>query len=79
MDQIAGALVGVALVISAVFVPMAFLGGSIGVVFRQFSITLTASMLVHAGCPDFIPALCATLLGPHRTKRRCTSTLDLNA
>ena len=57
MEQITGALVGIALVLSAVFVPMAFFGGSVGVIYRQFSITLVSAMalsvlvalVAHAG------------------------------
>src|SRR6202795_3742675 len=65
MEQISGALVGIGLVLSAVFVPMAFFGGSTGVIYRQFSITMvsatTLSVLVAL---IFTPALCATLLKP---------------
>ncbi len=46
MRQITGALVGIALVLAAVFVPMAFFGGSIGVIYRQFSITMVSAMLL---------------------------------
>ena len=46
MDQITGALIGIALVLSAVFVPMAFFGGSTGVIYRQFSITIVSSMVL---------------------------------
>ena len=46
MDQITGALVGIALVLSAVFVPMAFFGGSTGVIYRQFSITIVSAMVL---------------------------------
>ena len=46
MEQITGALVGIALVLSAVFVPMAFFGGSAGVIYRQFSITIVSSMIL---------------------------------
>ena len=53
MDQITGALVGVALVLSAVFLPMAFFGGSAGVIYRQFSLTIVSAMvLVGAGRAD---------------------------
>src|SRR4029077_800018 len=45
MNQITGALVGIALVLSAVFVPMAFFGGSTGVIYRQFSITIVSAMI----------------------------------
>jgi len=46
MNQITGALVGIALVLSAVFVPMAFFGGSTGVIYRQFSITIVSAMIL---------------------------------
>jgi multidrug efflux pump len=65
MEQITGALVGIALVLSAVFVPMAFFGGSGGVIYRQFSITIVSSMLLSVLVAlVFTPALCATLLKP---------------
>jgi multidrug efflux pump len=63
MDQITGALVGIALVLSAVFVPMAFFGGSGGVIYRQFSITIVSSMILSVLVAlIFTPALTATLL-----------------
>ncbi|HET9551339.1 MAG TPA: efflux RND transporter permease subunit [Anaeromyxobacteraceae bacterium] len=65
MSQITGALVGIALVLSAVFVPMAFFGGSVGVIYRQFSITLVSSMALSVlVAMTLTPALCATLLKP---------------
>ena len=65
MGQITGALVGIALVLAAVFIPMAFFGGSTGVIYRQFSITLAASMLLSVAVALILsPALCATLLKP---------------
>ncbi|WP_085315439.1 efflux RND transporter permease subunit [Derxia lacustris] len=65
MGQITGALIGIALVLSAVFVPMAFFGGSVGVIYRQFSITIVASMLLSVLVAVILtPALCATLLKP---------------
>jgi multidrug efflux pump len=65
MSQITGALVGIALVLSAVFVPMAFFGGSTGVIYRQFSITIVSAMLLSVLVAlVFTPALCATLLKP---------------
>lgn len=65
MDQISGALVGVALVIAAVFVPMAFMEGSTGVIYRQFSITIVTSMTLSALVALILtPALCATMLKP---------------
>jgi hydrophobe/amphiphile efflux-1 (HAE1) family protein len=65
MGEITGALVGIALVLSAVFVPMAFFGGSTGVIYRQFSITIVAAMLLSVLVAlTLTPALCATLLKP---------------
>jgi hydrophobe/amphiphile efflux-1 (HAE1) family protein len=66
MGEITGALVGIALVLSAVFVPMAFFGGSTGVIYRQFSVTIVSAMLLSVLCAlSLTPALCATLLKPH--------------
>lgn len=63
MDQITGALVGVAMVIAAVFVPMAFMGGATGVIFRQFSITIVTAMTLSVIVAIVLtPALCATML-----------------
>ncbi|MEC5386438.1 efflux RND transporter permease subunit [Uliginosibacterium sp. H3] len=65
MDQITGALIGIALVLSAVFVPMAFFGGSTGVIYRQFSITIVSSMVLSVIVALVLtPALCATILKP---------------
>ncbi len=65
MDQITGALVAIALVLAAVFVPMAFFGGSIGVIYRQFSITLVSAMFLSVLVALILtPALCATILKP---------------
>ncbi len=65
MRQITGALVGIALVLSAVFVPMAFFGGSTGVIYRQFSITIVSAMILSVAVAMILtPALCATLLKP---------------
>lgn len=65
MDEITGALVGITLVLSAVFVPMAFFGGSTGVIYRQFSITIVSAMLLSILVAlTLTPALCATLLKP---------------
>jgi len=65
MQQITGALVGIALVLSAVFVPMAFFGGSTGVIYRQFSITIVSAMMLSVVVAlTLTPALCATLLKP---------------
>ena len=65
MDQITGALVGIGLVISAVFVPMAFMDGSTGVIYRQFSATIVSAMLLSVLVAIVLtPALCATMLKP---------------
>ncbi|WP_018609978.1 efflux RND transporter permease subunit [Uliginosibacterium gangwonense] len=65
MSQITGALVGIGLVLSAVFVPMAFFSGSTGVIYRQFSITIVSSMALSVLVALILtPALCATLLKP---------------
>ncbi|RTF17100.1 efflux RND transporter permease subunit, partial [Serratia marcescens] len=65
MGQIQSALVGIALVLSAVFLPMAFFGGSTGVIYRQFSITVVSSMVLSVVLAlTLAPALCATLLKP---------------
>ncbi|HBX8196004.1 TPA: efflux RND transporter permease subunit [Klebsiella pneumoniae] len=65
MSQIQGALVGIAMVLSAVFVPMAFFGGSTGAIYRQFSITIVSAMALSVLVALVLtPALCATLLKP---------------
>ncbi len=75
MGQIQGALVGIGIVLSAVFVPMAFMAGSVGVIYRQFAITIASAMTLSVLVAlIFTPALCATLLKPiakghHEAKR----------
>jgi multidrug efflux pump len=75
MDQITSALIGIALVLSAVFVPMAFFGGSTGAIYRQFSLTIVSAMTLSVFVAlTLTPALCATMLKPvvpgsHREKR----------
>ncbi len=65
MEQIQGALVGIALVLSAVFIPMAFFGGSTGVIYRQFSITIVSAMGLSVLVALILtPALCSTILKP---------------
>jgi len=65
MGQIQGALVGIAMVLSAVFIPMAFFGGTTGAIYRQFSITIVSSMVLSVLVAMILtPALCATLLKP---------------
>jgi len=69
MRQITGALVGIALVLAAVFVPMAFFGGSTGVIYRQFSITMVSAMTLSVLTALILtPALCATMLKPLRSE-----------
>jgi multidrug efflux pump len=75
MDQITGALIGIALVLSAVFLPMAFFAGSTGVIYRQFSVTIVSAMALSVMVAlIFTPALCATILkapkhGEHAQRR----------
>ncbi|EKP1131958.1 multidrug efflux RND transporter permease subunit AcrB [Klebsiella michiganensis] len=65
MGQIQGALVGIAMVLSAVFIPMAFFGGSTGAIYRQFSITIVSAMALSVLAALILtPALCATMLKP---------------
>jgi multidrug efflux pump len=74
MDQISGALIGIAMVLTAVFLPMAFFAGSAGVIYRQFSITIVSAMLLSVAVAlIFTPALCSTLLRapkPNQRERR---------
>jgi len=65
MGQITSALIGVALVLSAVFVPVAFSSGTVGAIYREFSLTVVSSMLLSAFIAlTLTPALCATMLKP---------------
>jgi multidrug efflux pump len=73
MGEITGAIIGIALVLTAVFIPMAFFGGSTGIIYRQFSITIVSAMLLSAVVAIVLtPALCATILKPvdHHKKQR---------
>jgi len=71
MDQITGALVGIAMVLSAVFLPMAFFGGSVGVIYRQFAITIVSAMALSVlVAMTLTPALCATILKAGHTRAR---------
>ncbi|NLK85797.1 MAG: efflux RND transporter permease subunit [Aeromonadales bacterium] len=73
MDEITGALIGIALVLSAVFVPMAFFGGSTGIIYRQFSITIVSAMVLSVAVAIILtPALCATILLPPNAKQEKT-------
>ncbi|MWD28704.1 efflux RND transporter permease subunit [Aquicoccus sp. SCR17] len=70
MSQITGALIGIAMVLSAVFVPMAFFGGSTGVIYQQFAITIVSAMALSVVVAlTLTPALCATLLKQTHGKR----------
>jgi len=75
MPQIGSAIVGITLVLAAVFLPLAFMGGSVGIIYRQFSIAMAVSILFSGFLAlSFTPALCATLLKPipkghHEEKR----------
>ena len=65
MKEITGAVVGITLVLTAVFIPMAFAGGSVGVIYRQFAVAMSVSILFSAFLAlTLTPALCATLLKP---------------
>ena len=65
MGQITGAIVGITLVLVAVFIPMAFFGGAVGAIYRQFSLSMVSSMLFSALMAlSLTPALCATILKP---------------
>ena len=67
MDQITSALVGIGLVLSAVFLPMAFMSGSTGIIYRQFSVTIVSAMALSVFVALILtPALCATLLRPRK-------------
>lgn len=71
MTQISGALIGITSVLTAVFVPMAFFGGTTGVIYRQFSITLVTAMILSLIVAlTFTPALCATILKQHDPNKK---------
>lgn len=73
MGQITGALIGIAMVLSAVFVPMAFFGGSTGVIYRQFAVTIVAAMALSVLVAlTLTPALCATMLRPIKHDKKET-------
>ncbi|HBO3329438.1 TPA: multidrug efflux RND transporter permease subunit [Pseudomonas aeruginosa] len=74
MGQVSGAIIGITLVLSAVFLPLAFMAGSVGVIYQQFSLSLAVSILFSGFLAlTFTPALCATLFKPipagHHEKR----------
>ncbi|SOE50559.1 RND efflux system, inner membrane transporter CmeB [plant metagenome] len=75
MPQISGAIVGITLVLTSVFLPLAFMGGSVGVIYRQFSVAMAVSIMFSGFLAlTFTPALCVTLLkaipkGHHEQKK----------
>jgi multidrug efflux pump len=74
MGQITGALVGIAMVLSAVFIPMAFFTGSTGVIYRQFSITIVSAMVLSVIVAlVFTPSLCATFLKPEKKGHKASN------
>jgi multidrug efflux pump len=78
MQQVSGAIVGITLVLVAVFLPLAFMSGSVGVIYRQFSLSLAVSILFSGLLAlTFTPALCATLLKPvaedHHEEKKASS------
>ena len=80
MRQITGALVGIAVVLSAVFVPMAFFPGSAGVIYRQFSVTIVSAMALSVVVAIVLsPALCASLLKPSSGNRKSWLMAPANA
>ncbi len=80
MKQITGALVGIAMVLSAVFVPMAFFGGSAGAIYRQFSITIVSAMGLSVLVALILsPSLCATILKSEKKNKKLTESKFLNS
>ena len=71
MDQVSSALIGIAVVVSAVFIPMAFFGGSTGIIYKQFAVTIVSAMVLSVFVAlTLTPALCATLLkAPNHSKQ----------
>lgn len=75
MDQITGALIGIAIVLSTVFIPMAFFSGSAGAIYRQFSITIVSAMVLSVIVALVLsPSLCATLLKHDKNEKRTKDT-----
>lgn len=71
MGQITGAVIGIAAVLTAVFIPMAFFSGSVGVIYRQFSVTIASAMILSALVAIILtPALCVLMLKPHDPNRK---------
>lgn len=77
MKEIAGAVVAITIVMAAVFVPVAFLSGPVGVFYRQFSLTLAISIVISGiNALTLTPALCAIILKPHNPNATKTSFID---
>lgn len=77
MDEVQGPVVAIAFVLAAVFVPVAFLGGMMGVLYRQFALTIAISMAISAFIAlSLTPALCALMLKPHDPNKQNNSKLD---
>lgn len=71
MDEVQGPVVAIAIVLAAVFVPVAFLGGMMGVLYRQFALTIAVSVMLSAFVAlTLTPALCATMLKPHQENEK---------
>lgn len=71
MGEITGAVIGIAAVLTAVFIPMAFFSGSVGVIYRQFSVTIASAMIMSAAVAIVLtPALCVLMLKPHDPDRK---------
>ena len=77
MDEVSGAVVAVALVLGAVFIPTAFIAGISGQFYRQFALTIAFSTLISAfNSLTLSPALCAILLQPHGARQRFFQPVD---
>ncbi|MCL5501949.1 multidrug efflux RND transporter permease subunit [Escherichia coli] len=77
MHEITPAIIGITLVLTAVFIPMAFAGGSVGIIYRQFCISMAVSILLSAFLAlTLTPALCATILKPHHHASRQGSSFS---
>jgi len=71
MDQITGALIGIAVVLSTVFIPMAFFSGSAGAIYKQFSVTIVSAMILSVAVALILsPSLCATILKHEKDGKR---------
>ncbi len=77
MKEITGAVIAITIVMAAVFIPVAFLSGPVGVFYRQFSLTMAISIVISGiNALTLTPALCAIMLRPHDPNKEKTSLLD---